>query len=96
MFAFVLFIQPYDLNGLSFKAMYLPHHVAMQFGYDQDIPQDICSYKLVKSVKVFVPSRLFQPGVSKRYFDWWNKVDQEDCKSDRETRNCEQEHHTQE
>ena len=49
MFAFILFIKPCDLNRLSFKAMYLPHGVAMQFGYDQDIPQDICSYKLLKS-----------------------------------------------
>ena len=90
MFAFILFIQACEFNGLSFKATYLPHHVAMRFGYDQDIPQDICGYKLVKSVKVFVPSRIFKPWVSKRYFDWWNKVDNEDFRSDRETTNCEE------
>ncbi|MFS7984802.1 putative aminotransferase-like, plant mobile domain-containing protein [Helianthus anomalus] len=74
--SFVRFIAPCELNGLGCKAEYHPHRVAMQFGFDQDIPgDDLSSYKSCKFGKFFVPSRSFQPGVSKRYYDWWKSVD---------------------
>ena len=46
--SFVHFITPCELNGLGCKAMYHPHRVAMQFGFDQDISGDLSSYRLIK------------------------------------------------
>ncbi|KAI3509989.1 hypothetical protein L1887_25515 [Cichorium endivia] len=82
--SFVRFLQPCELNGLSCKANYLPHRVAMQFGFDQDIPADLSSYILEKFVSFFVPSRSFQPGVSMRYSDWWKNLDGKDCRSNQD------------
>ncbi|KAJ0870189.1 putative protein-serine/threonine phosphatase [Helianthus annuus] len=74
--SFIRFIAPCELNGLGCKAEYHPHRVAMQFGFDQDIPgDDLSGYEFCKFGKFFVPSRSFQPGVSKRYYDWWKNVD---------------------
>ncbi|KAL7591283.1 hypothetical protein Lser_V15G35332 [Lactuca serriola] len=76
--SFVRFLQPCELNGLNCKANYLPHRVAMQFGFDQDIPGDLSSYNLSKFVRLFVPSRSFLGGVSLRYYDWWKNLDRKD------------------
>ncbi|XP_076888087.1 serine/threonine-protein phosphatase 7 long form homolog [Bidens hawaiensis] len=83
--SFVCFITPCELNGLDCKARYYPHRVAMQFGYDQDIPGDVFSYKVSKFVKFFVPLRLFEPGVTKRYYDWWKNVDRTGLKNEQDS-----------
>lgn len=58
--SFVRFIQPCEIKGPSFKEKYHPHRVAMQFGFDQDIPTNYSTYELSMFVKLFVPSRSFQ------------------------------------
>ncbi|KAL8205646.1 hypothetical protein R6Q57_009197 [Mikania cordata] len=82
---FVRFITPCELNGLGCKAKYHPHRVAMQLGFDQDVPGGQSSYKSSKFDKFFVPSRLYQPGVSKRYFDWWNNAGQMNVQNDQDS-----------
>ncbi|KAI3675595.1 hypothetical protein L1987_85185 [Smallanthus sonchifolius] len=82
--SFVCFVTPCELNGLGCKAEYHPHRVAMQFGFDQDIPGE-CDLSGYKFVKFFVPSRLFRPGVSKRYSDWWDNADQMDLKNGKDS-----------
>ncbi|XP_076885653.1 serine/threonine-protein phosphatase 7 long form homolog [Bidens hawaiensis] len=61
--SFVCFITPCELNGVGCKARYNPHRVAMPFGYDQDIPGDVFSYNVSKSVKFFVPTSCLNPGL---------------------------------
>ncbi|XP_074310517.1 uncharacterized protein LOC141646545 [Silene latifolia] len=74
-------LQGFDVEDAE---NYNPHRVAKQFGFDQDIP---CSFprssnealeitspdldQLVTMTKLYVPSRLFQGGVTLRYADWW-------------------------
>ncbi|XP_021606233.2 uncharacterized protein LOC110610563 [Manihot esculenta] len=63
-----------ELVGLGCREQYLPHRVAMQLGMDQDLPGDHSSLELAeKNIVVFIPGRSFKPGVSKRYFNWWNE-----------------------
>ncbi|PWA75156.1 Aminotransferase-like mobile domain-containing protein [Artemisia annua] len=76
-----------ELVGLDGKCIqqYLPHRVAMQFGMNQDVPGDVArvngSHEIawrfytrpVKDVKVYIPSRVFEPYVTVRYLEWWNK-----------------------
>ncbi|KAM1554799.1 hypothetical protein PS1_007367 [Malus domestica] len=64
---------------------YLPHRVAMQFGYDQDLPGSVTQLKhnsdtawknyieVTKKVKLYLPSRLFEADVSARYMKWWKQ-----------------------
>nr|GEX08301.1 aminotransferase-like mobile domain-containing protein [Tanacetum cinerariifolium] len=59
--------------------------VAMQFGMNQDVPGDVARVngsreiawrfytRHVKDVKVYIPSRVFEPYVTVRYLEWWNK-----------------------
>ncbi|KAK1440049.1 hypothetical protein QVD17_05874 [Tagetes erecta] len=83
--SFVSFVTPCEVNGVGCKAKYHPQRVAMQFGFDQDVPGDVCSYKLGEFVKFMVPSRSFRPGVSMRYYDWWMNVDRTDLPNDRDS-----------
>ncbi|GJT80178.1 aminotransferase-like mobile domain-containing protein [Tanacetum coccineum] len=76
-----------ELVGMDGKYIeqYLPHRVAMQFGMNQDVPGDVARMngnrgiawrfytRLVKDVKVYIPSGLFEPYVTVRYLEWWNK-----------------------
>ncbi|KAK6269716.1 hypothetical protein POUND7_006821 [Theobroma cacao] len=60
------------LVGLDCKEEYLPHRVAMQFGYDQDLPAafPVCSMPW-ENARFAVPPRSFEPCASVRYFNWW-------------------------
>ncbi|GJU32380.1 aminotransferase-like mobile domain-containing protein [Tanacetum coccineum] len=76
-----------ELVGIDGKCIqqYLPHRVAMQFGMNQDVPGDLARVngsreiawrfytRPVKDVKVYIPSRVFEPYVTVRYLEWWNK-----------------------
>ncbi|GKV42614.1 hypothetical protein SLEP1_g49997 [Rubroshorea leprosula] len=67
-------LQASMLVGITCEEMYLPHRVAMQFGYDQDLPSDPFDYNIShKNVKFILRSRSFEAGVSARYVNWWNK-----------------------
>ncbi|KAJ8443744.1 hypothetical protein Cgig2_029649 [Carnegiea gigantea] len=84
------------LVGLDCIEPYLPHRVSMQFGFDQDIPSGAFSQlksntseiawnnysRPIKDVKLYIPSRLCVPGVTKRYLEWWKNSNftEEDAK----------------
>ncbi|KAL1805433.1 hypothetical protein ACET3Z_028501 [Daucus carota] len=72
-----------ELVGSSSKEYYLPHRVAMQFGFDQDIPSHVFgstksapvawnSYdEPIRGVELYIPPRHVESGVSSRYVSWW-------------------------
>ncbi|XP_074310965.1 uncharacterized protein LOC141646881 isoform X1 [Silene latifolia] len=72
-----------QLFGLNCVEEYNPHRVALQFGFDQDIPESIdrskASCKLgwlgykknLRGLKLHIPPRLHEGDVTRRYFDWW-------------------------
>ncbi|KAG9156681.1 hypothetical protein Leryth_006641 [Lithospermum erythrorhizon] len=70
-----------ELQGIDCKEVYQPHRVAMQFGYDQDLPKWIdSSNKFIEfawyrpfddDAFLFLPSRLVEADVSYRYMEWW-------------------------
>ena len=85
------FLRVSELVGLDFQETYRPKGVAMQFGYDQDfpkwIPRSPSSSKLVwynynrpidSDLRLYYPSRLFEPYVTTRYLKWWrNEIDRQ-------------------
>ncbi|KAM1696426.1 hypothetical protein ACFXTN_027954 [Malus domestica] len=84
--SFVRCLRVSELVGLNGAIeQYLPHRVAMQFGYDQDLPCSLTQLKPnsnrdwkhyieeTKKVKLYLPSRLFEADVSTNYLKWWNQ-----------------------
>ncbi|KMS98431.1 hypothetical protein BVRB_4g091290 [Beta vulgaris subsp. vulgaris] len=72
--SFARFLYPCRIDGLgnSCKEKYQPHRVAMQFGYDQDIPGEFrVSAAEWDKMGLYIPSRTFEPGVSRSYYNWW-------------------------
>ncbi|XP_022717679.1 uncharacterized protein LOC111276135 [Durio zibethinus] len=60
------------LVGIDCKEEYFPHRVAMQFGYDQDLPAAFPVSSISwENVRFALLPRSFQPCVSVRYFNWW-------------------------
>ncbi|GMH25512.1 hypothetical protein Nepgr_027355 [Nepenthes gracilis] len=72
-----------ELAGVDCIENYNPHRVAMQFGFDQDIPDHVLRSdrstpedawkKFASAVKhefLFFPSRLYEPVVTVRYLKW--------------------------
>ncbi|KAL6129423.1 hypothetical protein ACLB2K_072773 [Fragaria x ananassa] len=70
--SFAVCLQVIQLVGLGTKQLYLPHRVAKQFGYDQDLP---CSVGQLshssENKKLYIPSRLSEANASARYLKWW-------------------------
>ena len=74
-----------ELVGLHCIQKYLPHRVAMQFGFDQDLPGHVAGYSKspviawsnynssIGDEKLYIPPRLFEPDVTTRYFEWWKQ-----------------------
>ncbi|XP_074271300.1 uncharacterized protein LOC141595223 isoform X2 [Silene latifolia] len=69
-----------QLNGLDCVENYNPHRVALQFGFDQDIPKsssytlDEVGYRMdFEGLKMYLPPRLHEGDITSRYFDWWRK-----------------------
>ncbi|XP_074269536.1 uncharacterized protein LOC141592677 [Silene latifolia] len=72
-----------QLVGLNCVEGYNPHRVALQFGFDQDIPESIdrskASCKLgwlwykknLSGLKLCIPPRLHEGDVTHRYSNWW-------------------------
>lgn len=61
------------LVGIDCKEEYLPHRVAMQFGFDQDLPAAFpVSTVLWENASFAVLPSSFRPCVSDRYLNWWN------------------------
>ncbi|GAA0179904.1 hypothetical protein LIER_30034 [Lithospermum erythrorhizon] len=80
---FVRFVRVSELVGLDCIEHYAPHRVARQFGLDQDVPgcvdrhnetaQMAWSYynRPITSAFVYIPPKIFEAGVSTRYYKWW-------------------------
>ncbi|CAN1242909.1 Protein MAINTENANCE OF MERISTEMS [Linum perenne] len=75
-----------SLVGMDTIEKYFPHRVAMQFGFDQDIPgcvaddSDESFHKVdawkdycvgLDGVRLYIPPRLFEADVTTRYRQWW-------------------------
>ncbi|XP_074267712.1 uncharacterized protein LOC141591271 [Silene latifolia] len=66
-----------QLSGLDCVQNYNPHRVALQFGFDQDIPESVDISNLgnslmnFKGLKLYIPPRLQEGDITYRYFDWW-------------------------
>ncbi|KAG8386160.1 hypothetical protein BUALT_Bualt03G0120200 [Buddleja alternifolia] len=81
-----------ELVGLEKNCIeqYLPHRVSMQFGMDQDLPGHEKRVNAnpenawrnysrpIRDVKIYVPGRLYEPGVTTRYFKWWKELSEHD------------------
>ncbi|CAI9088444.1 OLC1v1022771C1 [Oldenlandia corymbosa var. corymbosa] len=81
----VRWLRVSELVGIDSNCIeqYLPHRVAMQFGFDQDIPGSVAranashymaweNYnRKIRDKRLYVPSRLFESAVSTRYLEWW-------------------------
>ncbi|XP_019267194.1 PREDICTED: uncharacterized protein LOC109244542 [Nicotiana attenuata] len=90
---FARFIRASELVGVDCVEQYNPHRVSMQFGFDQDVPACVnhasdspriawSNYsRPIKDAKLYIPSRLFESDVTKRYLEWWknNKFALEDA-----------------
>lgn len=74
-----------DLVGIDCTELYLPHRVAMQFGFDQDIPGSVSSSssnpetawknysRPISDLNFVILSRLFESHVTTRYLEWRKK-----------------------
>ncbi|KAK9938429.1 hypothetical protein M0R45_015169 [Rubus argutus] len=75
--SFSIFLRVTELVGFGTNCtieQYLPHRVAMQFGYDQDLPCSLAgSSHISKNAKLYIPSRLSEADASMRYLNWWKE-----------------------
>ncbi|XP_024159991.1 uncharacterized protein LOC112167236 [Rosa chinensis] len=74
-----------ELSGFGTIEQYLPHRVAMQFGFDQDIPCVVARsnqssdrawnhyIKKFGNASLYVPSRFLKAYISTRYLKWWKE-----------------------
>ncbi|XP_049343197.1 uncharacterized protein LOC125807513 [Solanum verrucosum] len=84
--SFIRCLRVCELIGLDCQEPYRPNRVSMQFGYDQDFPKWIprspsspelswynYSIPIDSDLRLYYPSRLFEPDVTTRYLKWWRK-----------------------
>ncbi|KAH0651504.1 hypothetical protein KY284_031416 [Solanum tuberosum] len=82
--SFVRCLRASELVGFDCQEPYRPNRVAMQFGYDQDFPKwiphspsspELAWYNYSRSIasdlRLYYPSRLFEPAVTTQYLKWW-------------------------
>jgi Plant mobile domain len=75
-----------ELVGVDTIEQYLPNRVAMQFGFDQDLPDPfsrVCNlgweaawrtYEITAdNIGLYVPPQPFEPGVTASYLSWWRE-----------------------
>ncbi|KAL0399244.1 UNVERIFIED_CONTAM: hypothetical protein Sradi_2267700 [Sesamum radiatum] len=85
--SFVRCLRPSLLVGIDCQEPYLPHRVAMQFGFDQDLPRWIprgnmsleiawsyYSESLSDDEMLYLPPRLSESDVTIRYLEWWRRA----------------------
>lgn len=72
------FVRASELVGLNCTEMYRPHRVAMQFGFDQDLPGHVsvrnCKIINEEETRILVADGLFECEVSLRYLEWWKRT----------------------
>ncbi|KAJ8622766.1 hypothetical protein MRB53_031295 [Persea americana] len=70
-------VRASELVGLHCSELYRPHRVAMQFGFDQDLP-GLVSLKncerMDEEIIINVADRVFESEVSFRYLEWWKRT----------------------
>ncbi|XP_021663570.2 uncharacterized protein LOC110652309 [Hevea brasiliensis] len=83
--SFALCLRVSELVGIGCIERYLPHRVARQFGFDQDIPCDIAKSNGIPELawinyirpfsvtKLLVPSPFFVPDFTIKYLRWWKQ-----------------------
>ncbi|XP_020416898.1 uncharacterized protein LOC18780981 [Prunus persica] len=82
--SFVRCLRVSELVGLGTIEHYLPHRVAMQFGFDQELPCSVTRRRNsdvawkhynreINNVKLYLPPRLFEGDVSTKYLKWWKQ-----------------------
>ncbi|KAM7269668.1 hypothetical protein ACFE04_025165 [Oxalis oulophora] len=89
--SFVRCLRASELVGINCIEAYFPNRVARQFGFDQDIPSNVLrcndtpelawefySRKPTKRVKIYIPSKKFEPNVTLRYLKWWKRSESDD------------------
>ncbi|KAM7498860.1 hypothetical protein LguiA_023274 [Lonicera macranthoides] len=84
--AFARCLRVSELVGLECIEHYLPHRVAMQFGFDQDLPGHVDRANRTPEIAwrnytrpvgdkmLYFPSRLFEADVTTRYLEWWKHL----------------------
>jgi len=84
--SFARCLRTCELVGLDSIECYLPHRVAMQFGFDQGVPCVVVranltweiawkSYEIsLTSMKCHVPSLLHEPAITLQYSIWWKNI----------------------
>jgi len=85
MLSFVIFLRVSELVGFESIEQYLPHRVAMQFGFDQDVPGHVSRLNETKAAawknysrplsdtSLYFPSKFFEAGITTSYAKWWTK-----------------------
>ncbi|RWR79859.1 Serine/threonine-protein phosphatase 7 [Cinnamomum micranthum f. kanehirae] len=71
-----IYVRASKLVGLNCSEPYRPYRVAMQFGFDQDLPgfvSDNDCERTNEEININMPYRVFQPEVSMRYLQWWKR-----------------------
>ncbi|KAJ8747535.1 hypothetical protein K2173_014387 [Erythroxylum novogranatense] len=83
--SFIQCLKVSELVGLDCIEQYLPHRVAMQFGFDQDVPGEVAPYNTSPEIswgyynrpmihdKFYIPSRLSAGEVTIQYLEWWQQ-----------------------
>jgi hypothetical protein len=85
MLSFVISLRVSELVRFDSIEQYLPHRVAMQFGFDQDVPSYVPRFNETQEIawknycrpisdkKLYFPPRLFEADVTTRYAKWWKQ-----------------------
>ncbi|PRQ31698.1 putative aminotransferase-like, plant mobile domain-containing protein [Rosa chinensis] len=72
--SFAMCLRVAELVGFDTIQQYLPHRVARQFGFDQDLPCSVSGHSQnYDNTKLYIPSRLSEADVSIRYLNWWKE-----------------------
>ncbi|WJX37771.1 hypothetical protein P8452_25503 [Trifolium repens] len=85
--SFVICLRVSELVGFESIEQYLPHRVAMQFGFDQDVPGYVSRFNATIAIAwknysrplsdsdkyLYFPSRFFEADVTTCYANWWKK-----------------------
>lgn len=78
-------LEDSKLLGLDCIEQYLPHHVAMQFGMDQELPARVARVnescriawkyysKPITNATLYISSRFFEADVTTQYLEWWKQ-----------------------
>ena len=85
MLSFVICLRVSEVVGFESTEQYLPHRVALQFGFDQDVPGYVSRLNETQAIawknytrplsdtSLYFPSKFFEAHVTTRYAKWWKE-----------------------